>query len=86
MKRYMILGGVLVLAASLSTDAWAVEVFFNGVRVSGLKNQTFRNCGVRFDGNGNVYISAKGYSVKRVDQSGGSKTAPTSPGVSKQYE
>jgi len=85
MKRHIILGCMLVLAAGVSRDAWAVEVFFNGVRVSGLKNQNFKNCGVRFDGDGNVHITAKGYSVKRVDQSGGSKTAPSTPGVSKQY-
>jgi hypothetical protein len=62
-----------------------VEVYFNGVRVSGLKNQSFRGCEVKFDSSGNVHIKAKGYSVKRVDQTAGSKAPPTSPGVSKQY-
>jgi hypothetical protein len=85
MKRYMILGCLLVLAMGLSRNALAVEVFFNGVRVSGLKNQSFKNCGVRFDGDGSVHITAKGYSVKRVDQTGGGQAAAKTPGVSKQY-
>jgi hypothetical protein len=85
MKHYMILGCIVVLAAGLSRDVWATEVFFNGVRVSGLKNQSFKNCSVRFDNDGNVHVTAKGYSVKRVDQSGGSQAAAKTPGVSKQY-
>jgi len=85
MKRIVIVGFLVLLASLAGRPARAVEVFFNGVRVSGLKSQEFRNCAVRFDATGNVYITAKGYSVKRVDDTGGSKTAPTSPGVAKQY-
>lgn len=85
MKHYMILGCIVVLAAGLSRDVWATEVFFNGVRVSGLKNQSFKNCSVRFDNDGNVHVTAKGYSVKRVDQSGGGQAAAKTPSVSKQY-
>lgn len=76
----------------LASGARAAEVYFNGTQVTGLKNQSFENCKVRFDAVGNVHITAKGYSVKRLDRgssgatrgSGGAKTPPASVG-SKQY-
>jgi len=60
----------LVLLAGLAgaLPAEAAEVYFNGVRVTGLRSQSFKNCLVRFDAKGNVYISAKGYTVRTVDQ------------------
>jgi hypothetical protein len=78
---------VITLLAITSTPAWAVQVYFNGTQVTGLKNQSFEHCKVRFDSAGNVYISAKGYSVKRLDQgskTGGGKAQPAPIGV-KQY-
>lgn len=48
----------------------AVEVYFNGVQVTGLKNQSFEGCKVRFDTDGNVHVTARGYTVKRLDQGG----------------
>lgn len=77
-RRIHISAAFLLLALPIlclsAQQAFAVDVFFNGVRVSGLKNQSFKNCTVRFDASGNVHIAAQGYSVKRVDQS--TTTAP----------
>jgi hypothetical protein len=53
----------------------AVEIFFNGVKVTGLSNQKFDNCEIRFDGKGNLHIKAKGYTVKTVEDSAASRPA-----------
>ncbi|MCA9666498.1 MAG: hypothetical protein KC503_12945 [Myxococcales bacterium] len=65
---------ILVAALAVPATAHAVEVFFNGVRITGLANRSFENCSVRFDAKGNVYVTAKGYTVK---QKPGSSTPPT---------
>jgi hypothetical protein len=67
--------GIGVLA--LSGSAGAFEIYMNGVKVSGLKGQTFQGCTVRFDENGHVHITAPGYKVERVDD-GGKSTPPKS--------
>jgi len=67
--------GIGVLVAS--GNAHAFEIYMNGVKVSGLKGQTFQGCTVRFDENGHVHITAAGYKVERVED-GGKSTAPRS--------
>jgi hypothetical protein len=66
------LARVCFLVSCLSTltagQALAVEVYFNGTRVTGLKNQSFSGCAVQFDKAGNIHITAKGYTVKRLDK------------------
>lgn len=81
----LVAAGILAVA----TPAQAVTIYFNGVRVNGLKNQQFKNCKVRFDAQGNVHITAKGYAVKQVPK-GGSGTSGSSGGsggsvVNKRY-
>ncbi len=58
-----------------SAPAHALEVYLNGVRATGLKNQTLQNCTVSFDENGNIRIVAKGYAVKKVGNEGGAPAA-----------
>lgn len=53
--------GVLLWAAPL----WAKSVFLNGVNIDGVANQTFENCTVEIDAQGNVHIKAKGYQVQQ---------------------
>lgn len=60
---------LLALVFFYSNSAMALEIFFNDVKVTGLRDQVFQNCTVKFDGNGNVYVTAKGYTVKVVQQS-----------------
>lgn len=67
-------GSILAVLVLLECPAAALEVYLNGVRATGLKNQTLQNCTVTFDAHGNIQIVAKGYAVKKVEgsPSGGS--------------
>jgi hypothetical protein len=56
----------------------SLKVFVNYVDVTGLVNQEFKGCTVRFDDKGNVYIDAPGYKIKKLD-SGGSQDGSPSP-------
>jgi hypothetical protein len=56
----------------LEGSANAVEIYLNGVRATGLKNQTLQNCTVTFDALGNIQIVAKGYAIKKVEGETGS--------------
>lgn len=81
---------LLTTWASLASSASAREVYFNGVRLDGsvrLKNQAFKGCDVKFDKDGNVWITVKGV---KVSLAGGkpvaAKASPAAPGkVTKQY-
>ena len=74
------LGSLLLVVACLfvASPAFAtVEVYFNGVRVTGLKNQLFEGCKVRFDAKGNVHVTAKGYTVKTAEKASGDTSKGT---------
>jgi hypothetical protein len=76
MKSKNILQCLVIVGASLlASNAMAVEIFFNGVKVTGLRNQSFQGCKVDFDANGNVLITAQGYAVQKME------TAPAPPPV-----
>ncbi|MBW2732333.1 MAG: hypothetical protein JRH20_08045 [Deltaproteobacteria bacterium] len=73
--------------------ALAVDVFFNGVKITGLKNQNFPSCSVKFDKSGNIHVTAKGYSVQQMTQAepgkppaGKSATAKLSSRKSVKYQ
>lgn len=76
------IGSLLLVAVGLlmASPAIAAEVYFNGVRVTGLKNQSFEGCTVRFDAKGDVHVTAKGYTVKTADKATdtGNKKSPLS--------
>ena len=59
--RKLLLGALLILPTSA---AWAVTVYLNGVAITGVPNQTFKNCTVTTDASGNVYIDAPAYKVE----------------------
>ena len=59
--RTLLLGALLILPTS---TAWAVTVYLNGVAITGVPNQTFKNCTVTTDASGNVYIDAPAYKVE----------------------
>ena len=44
--------------------ASAGAVYLNGANITGVTNQTFKNCSVEIDAHGNVHIKAKGYAVR----------------------
>jgi hypothetical protein len=70
MLRSMTIALMLLLAA----PAGAAGLFVNGVQADGIRNTAFQNCDVRIDDQGNIHITAKGYSVTAVGGSAG--TAP----------
>ena len=74
LKVLMFFGLVaLPIAAS-----WAVTVYLNGVAITGVPNQTFKNCTVTTDASGNVYIDAPAY---KVEAPGGKTVSAPSAGV-----
>ena len=65
MKRILL---IALLAGLISPLASAHSVFLNGVDITGISNQTFENCSVEIDGQGNVHIKAKGYQAQVTGQ------------------
>jgi hypothetical protein len=57
----------------VAAPASAAGLFINGVQADGIRNTAFHNCDVRVDDNGNVYITAPGYTVTVA---GGQAAAP----------
>jgi hypothetical protein len=55
--------------------AMARKVFLNGVDITGVKNQTFKNATVHIDENGDIHLTAEGYKVQLVDSDPGSNPA-----------
>lgn len=77
---------LLVVAAIVcwTAPALAQDVYLNGVRITGVKNQDFDNASVRIDSQGNIRILAPHYTVKRQDTTnrgpgGTTKITATSP-------
>ena len=64
LTRASMLLSMLTILALLAPPAWAVEVYLNGVKLSGLKNAELSNCQVRFDANGDVQIMSPGYRIE----------------------
>lgn len=52
------------LALLIAAPALAVEVYLNGVKLSGLRNAELSGCTVRFDANGDVQILSPGYRIE----------------------
>jgi hypothetical protein len=81
---------VLAVMASGRSDAGdgGIEIRINGVDVTGLVNQKFEGCTVVFDDEGNLDITAPGYTIKKVEDQGdgGPSTKTSQPAdISKHY-
>jgi hypothetical protein len=66
----MRLCAVITLLAALLAPSAAAEargIYLNGVNIEGVTNQDFRNCTVRIDAEGSVWIDSKDYIVKPPD-------------------
>jgi hypothetical protein len=61
-RLLFVLTAIFVSVASASTAM--AEVYLNGVKVAGLRNQQFKGAEVRFDEMGNVFINVKGIDVQ----------------------
>jgi hypothetical protein len=78
---------VLMVTAS-SAQAATRSVYLNGVKLDAnvvLKNQTFSQCTVKFDDNGDVWIEAKGVKVALQDAQAQPQVAPPVVPITKQY-
>ena len=60
---------LLVVVASVvwTAPAMAQEIYLNGVKITGVRNQEIENATVTIDGRGNVKILAPQYRVERID-------------------
>jgi hypothetical protein len=67
---------VALAALAAAPPALARSVHLNGVDVSSLRNQTFKNVTVMIDGEGNVHMDAPGYKVEVVDPAASNATTP----------
>lgn len=74
----------LILALTVvvgPTSAQARKVYLNGVDISAVRGQTFKQATVAIDSNGDIRIDAPGYKVEVVDQNQGDKKPPQSTPV-----
>jgi hypothetical protein len=72
---------LLVVASSAS----AGDVYLNGVKVDGLRDQLFQNADVRFDGKGDVHITVKGVTVQVQGAPGSVGQTAAAPGLQHHY-
>ncbi len=77
----LLAAGIASLAAERSAAAF--HVYVNGVLVDGIVNQSFSNCAVTIDGEGNIRIEAPGYRIQVVQPSPPAQSPPAaSPAAS----
>ena len=62
--------GILMSIVLAALPVQARSVFVNGVDISIVRNQTFKNATVRIDDKGDVHIKAPGYKIEVVDDPG----------------
>lgn len=76
-----VMGALIGLVCCLGT-AHAVEVYVNGVRVTGgIKNQVFQKVTVQFDANGDVRITAPGFKIEVEGQPAAAPPVVGTPAV-----
>ena len=67
---------VVLIVLTGVTAAQAGKVYLNGVDISAVRGQTFKQATVIIDSNGDIRINAPGYKVELVDQSQTEKAPP----------
>ena len=65
--KWSVASAVLTCLVLLSSAALARSVYLNGVNIDGVASQEFKNCVVKVDADGNIWITAKDYVVKPSD-------------------
>jgi hypothetical protein len=68
-----------LLALLVASPSDAGSVYLNGVNFDGVSNQEFKNCTVKFDSEGNIWITAKEYIVKVESKEGVKQSEPREP-------
>jgi hypothetical protein len=76
---WLVVAALLLLGAAVPLGA--VEVYLNGVQVTGAKEQVIEKAKVVLDKNGDVYITAPDYKVQELGAppSGGGSPPPSAP-------
>ncbi len=75
----------VLLSLLFSANAAAGDVYLNGVKVPGLRDQLFQNADVRFDRKGDVHITVKGVTVQVQGEGATGQTTPPAPGLQHAY-
>ncbi len=88
-RMAVMLGTVLVASVTTgrgdASDA-QIRIVINGVDVTGLTAQKFEGCTVVFDDEGNLDITAPGYTIKKVEPTEGAPQDPaSSPGLTQKH-
>jgi len=85
MNLFLLIFAIIVVDSGLinASDKENFKVYINNVDVTGLKNQEFKGCTVKFDENGNIYIDAPQYKIKRLDAQEGDNSPPPSTAIVK---
>lgn len=79
-KTTIVAGLVVALVLLAAAPVGAVDVYLNGVQITGAKDQVIDKAKVTLDKNGNVYISAPDYKVREVGTPGaGTSPPPAAP-------
>jgi len=79
---------VFSIASLLASSALAVDIYLNGVRITGQKNIDFKAVDVHLDPQGNVLITSERYQVQTPGGQGTAQTGTTSsyPDTSGSYQ
>jgi len=56
---------LFALALLIPAESYAVSIFLNDRNVNGIKNQEFKNCTVKIDDKGNIYLYVQGIAVEK---------------------
>jgi len=72
---------VIMAALVMSPAAYARSVYLNGVDISGVRSQTFKNATVHIDEKGDVHLNADHYKVEVVDEDDAATGARTGSAV-----
>ncbi len=85
MKSMKFFAILLALSAASICRAGGVEVFLNGVQITGVRDQVIEKAKVVLDSNGNVHIEAPDYKVREVSDGGTPAEATEASTLQKQY-
>lgn len=71
----------IVLAVLVPAESFAVSIFLNDRNVNGIKNQEFKDCSVKIDDKGNIYLYVKGIAVQKGGTAALEDQEPANPGA-----
>lgn len=86
MNRQILSLAFFIVAIAFASSAVAGDVYLNGVKVNGLRDQLFQGADVRFDAKGDVHITVKGVTIQvQGDKAANAQAAIPKPGLQHAY-